>query len=85
MYLVFPAFRISSSAGIDSSRGVSAGSESVNEICMVVGLPTRINSMEIVEVWSKAEPFDSSLYIFLDVRGRVGDTSITVEDVETTF
>lgn len=47
IYLVFPAFRISSRAEIDSSRGVSACVNRVNGI-VIVGKLTRIDAMEVI-------------------------------------
>ena len=41
--------------------------------------------MEIVEVRGKSKSFDSSLDVLLNVRGRVGDTSIATEDSDTAF
>ena len=36
-------------------------------------MPTRIDAVEVVEVWGEPEAFDRSLNIGSDVLGRVGD------------
>ena len=82
MYFVFPCFRISSRAGIDSSRGVSARDELVGITYGIEGLHTRINSMQVVEIRCESEALDGSIDICLDVGGRVGDTA-NPKDIET--
>lgn len=46
---------------------------------------TWINSVEVIEVRCEAEPLDSTLDIFLNMRGRVGDFTFCAKDFESTF
>lgn len=41
--------------------------------------------MQIVQVRSKAESFDSALNVTLDMRYRIGDCVVSLEDFEATF
>lgn len=84
MYLVLPALRISSRAGIDSSNGVSRSVNNLDGFAHWSLSLTRIDSVQIVKVWSKSEPLDSAFDILLDVGGLVRDTSIP-KDVNTTL
>lgn len=87
MYLVFPARRIASRAGIDSSSGVSMDYVSTGKqdlLSLPDVLRTWINAMEIVEVRSETESLNSSVNVLLDMRGRIGHCSIA-EDIESTF
>lgn len=77
MYFVFPALRISSRAGIDSSRGVSWETSQRNEYQARQSRPTRINAMQVVEIGSEAESLNGTLDVLLDVGGRVGHWSIS--------
>lgn len=71
IYLVLPAARISSRAGIDSVRGVSEKvSYYSRNLC---GRRTGINSVQIIQVRGEAQSFDGAVDILLDVRGGVGD------------
>lgn len=77
MYFVLPAFRISSRAEIESSRGVSVTSELAGRHNIHrTSKHTRVNAMEVVKVRGETESLDCSLDVSLDVRCRVGDTSI---------
>ena len=86
IYFVFPAFRSSSKAGMDSSRAVSSQAYELME-----SLPpwrieeklTGIDSVEIVQVRCEAKPLHCPFNILLDVSGRICDASIsTVQAVE---
>lgn len=81
MNLVLPAPRISSSVEMDSSSGVSGiVSEQVLEE-LGLRVLTRINTVKIVKIWRKAQPFDSALNILGDVYAGVGHTAVG-KDVE---
>jgi hypothetical protein len=72
MYLVFPALRISSRAGIDSVRGVSVENQQLKPQRWIIR-HTRINAVQIVQIRSKAESLNSALNILLNMRSGVGD------------
>lgn len=72
IYLVLPALRSSSRAGIDSSRGVSIA-VSMDHISPQITEHTGIDAMEIVQIRGKTKPFNSAFDILFDVRGRIGD------------
>lgn len=74
IYLVFPAFLISSKARIDSSSGVATHNKvsNLNHFLYDCTERTRINAVQIVEVGGKTESVNSALDIFFYVRCRVG-------------
>lgn len=90
MYLVLPAFRMRSRAGIDSSRGVSApehcqSPDERQHQGWAGRILTGVDSMEVIEIRGEAESFDGTLDIFLDMGRRVGHDSSSgriVKDVE---
>lgn len=41
--------------------------------------------MQIVQIRSKAESFDGALDVILDMRCRIGDRVVSLEDLEATF
>lgn len=82
MYLVFPALRISSSAGMDSSRGVST-QVSIGP-AIRISQHTWVDSMQIVEIGSKAQSVDGALDVLLDVGGRIGDRTVS-KRIKTTL
>lgn len=68
MYFVLPAFRISSRAGMDSSKGVS-GTISKCKGVDRSRIRTRIDTMQVVEVRGKAKSFDCAFNVGFDVGG----------------
>lgn len=46
---------------------------------------TRINPVQIIQIRSESQSFNGSFDVLLDVGGRVGDGTITVENIEPTF
>jgi hypothetical protein len=86
MYLVLPALRISSRAGIDSVKAVSIEISNLrledDHICIQL---TGVNPVQIVQIRRKAKSLNSSINVLLNMRGGVGDGAIPSHDVEPTF
>lgn len=74
MYFVFPALRISSRAGIDSSSGVSIHIR--KSAAVEIYKRTRINSVEVIQIWGETEPANCAVDVLFDVRRRVGHAAI---------
>lgn len=86
IYLVLPALRISSRAGMDSVRGVSIEISNLRLEDDHVGIPlTGVNPVQIVQIRCKAKSLNSSFDVLLDMRGGVGDGAIPSHDVEPTL
>lgn len=69
---------------MDSSSGVAKdiNKESVEEDCE---FHTRVNPVEIVQIWGEAESLGGAVEVFGNVRRRVCDTPSTSEDIKSAF
>lgn len=86
IYLVLPALRISSRAGMDSVRDVSIEISNLRLEDDHVGIRlTGVNPVQIVQIRCKAKSLNSSFDVLLDMRGGVGDGAIPSHDVEPTL
>lgn len=67
MYFVFPALRMESRAGIESSRGVSTFrfpvSSMVGHGVRNYKTLTRVNAVEIVKIWGESKALNRSLNV----------------------
>lgn len=82
IYLVFPAFRISSRAVTDSSNGVSVECGQTAVGIVDESLRTGIDPVEVVQIRSKAKSLDCALDIRLNMRSRIGHRSVASHAVE---
>jgi hypothetical protein len=85
MYFVIPALRISSRAGIDSSRGVSIYHKISQGLGHLIGRRTGINSMKIIEIRGETQSLYSAVNVRFDVRSGIGKPPIAFEDFKPTF
>jgi len=84
MYLVLPAARIESRAGMDCSRGVSCCFPLVDRRTRRRKGHTGVDAVEVIEIWRKAQTLDRAFDVRFDVLGGVGDGAV-FESGETAF